>query len=492
MSINKIWIGIVVVSLIILILSFTLCGILQIKRAKDNILSATNKQALDEQLVLKEIFLELTDLYLKEETNPIAFENGIKNYFLQAADIVNGLPEFNTRDISYDLANNPYYYYNGIFYPYIGRSAMLTRGNYPIIGETLSSTSDILNFFSNRMPLEPLELLETGKSENSFSSNGQDLNTRKIDNRYIVIIRNDIELKNYANGSVEKYCIFTITDVTDIYKNISDMTLNYIWLGLICSIVGTVIIALFVKMSMRRTVQKHIAQLEDVAQRQQLFVRGLTHEIKTPLTSMLLHTDTLLTADLSAKAARNSLMHLYEQCRWTERLSQKLLMLLTTEENLDIRPIEASKLFNDVSKIMEDTLQKRNTPLVIECKIDTLEADYDLMKSLIINLVDNASKASEQGQEIKLRGYKSKNVYSENIVAESTNIIEVSDNGIGISKDELARVTDIFYMVDRSRSKKQGGSGLGLALVKRIADAHKVKLQIESELSQGTTVRVVF
>jgi len=245
--------------------------------------------------------------------------------------------------------------------------------------------------------------------------------------------------------------------------------------------------------NMRKTIDKHVAQLEDTAQRQQLFISGLTHEIKTPLASMMIHTDTLLTADLTLEESQNSLEHLYEQCRWMERLSQKLLILLTTEVNIEIRPVRVEELFEDVSKNMMERLQSQNTPLVIECEIDVLDMDYDLMKSLIINLVDNASKASKSGQEIKLRAYKNKSINTCNESLEVfTNIIEVSDNGHGIPEEEIDRVTDTFYMVDRSRSKKFGGSGLGLAIVKRIADAHNIKLKIESELSKGTTVKVVF
>ena len=87
------------------------------------------------------------------------------------------------------------------------------------------------------------------------------------------------------------------------------------------------------------------------------------------------------------------------------------------------------------------------TPLTIRCEADSVTGDYDLIKSLLINLIDNASKASEPGQHIHLRAYKK--------------TIEVSDNGVGIPEDSLPFVFDPFYMSDSSRSKKGGGSGLG-------------------------------
>ncbi|NLB43019.1 MAG: two-component sensor histidine kinase, partial [Clostridiales bacterium] len=96
----------------------------------------------------------------------------------------------------------------------------------------------------------------------------------------------------------------------------------------------------------------------------------------------------------------------------------------------------------------------------------------------LINLIDNASKASEAGQPIFLRA--------------RGKVIKVIDSGKGISKDEIPHATDPFYMADPSRSKAKGGSGLGLTLVKRIADAHNAQLIIESEVGLGTTVRLIF
>jgi two-component system phosphate regulon sensor histidine kinase PhoR len=135
-------------------------------------------------------------------------------------------------------------------------------------------------------------------------------------------------------------------------------------------------------------------------------------------------------------------------------------------------------LFKDVYDSTEETQKERNTPLLALCDTEYIVMDYDLMKSLLINLIDNASKASEPGMEIILRAHD--------------NTIEVSDRGVGMPAEEISRVSDTFYMADRSRSKKTGGSGLGLTLVKCIADAHGADLIIESESKVGTTVSVVF
>ena len=98
------------------------------------------------------------------------------------------------------------------------------------------------------------------------------------------------------------------------------------------------------------------------------------------------------------------------------------------------------------------------------------------MCSALVNLTENACKASSPGQTVILRAYDS--------------TLEVVDNGIGIPQEALGRITEPFYTVDKSRSKKHGGVGLGLALVQEIVRAHGAALEIDSTPGQGTTVRI--
>ena len=212
--------------------------------------------------------------------------------------------------------------------------------------------------------------------------------------------------------------------------------------------------------------------------RQQLFISGLTHEFKTPLTSIIGHSETLLYAKLSEDAAANSLQHIHEQCRWLERLTQKLLRLITLQEEIERREESVEELLEAVRESVAETLEGRQVGLSVTCESGTLAMDYDLTLSMIINLVDNASKASTPGQTVELLAYG--------------RTIEVRDRGIGIAGEEIDRIVEPFYMVDRSRSKRMGGSGLGLALDKTIADAHGARLLISSAPGQGTSVKVVF
>jgi len=110
--------------------------------------------------------------------------------------------------------------------------------------------------------------------------------------------------------------------------------------------------------------------------------------------------------------------------------------------------------------------------------MDTLVMDKDLLSNLLLNLIDNAGKASHSGGIIKLMA--------------QDNTIAVKDYGKGIPQAEIDKITQPFYMVDKSRSKKAGGIGLGLALADEIVRLHGAYLEFESAVGKGTTVKVVF
>lgn len=230
--------------------------------------------------------------------------------------------------------------------------------------------------------------------------------------------------------------------------------------------------------SMADAIEAQIETLHETAERQQAFINGLSHELKTPVTSIMLNSETLLSRKVSEKDMNRSLERIYDQSQWLERLSQKLMTLVMLQREISIRPERVPELFDAVRDTVAEALNEKNLGLAIDCRIEKLPMDFDLMRSALVNLVDNARKTSGSGQTIELRAYD--------------HMIEVTDHGKGIPKEEIARITEPFYMADRSRNKKNGGSGLGLALVKRIAEAHGAQLIIESVLSEGTTMRLTF
>lgn len=316
----------------------------------------------------------------------------------------------------------------------------------------------------------------------------------------------------------DQYSIYTVRDITDVYASISQLVWQFCVISAFCITAGIILVIILVLYAakplkelgfsvrriasgeyserakvktrdeigqlaqdfnrMAQAVQTHVETLKETASRQQLFIGALTHEFKTPLTSVIGHSETLLYTKMPRETVERSLFYIHEQCTWLERLTQKMLKLITLAEEIKLENKSVEELFDAVRINMEDTLIKRGVSLQSDCEIGGLPMDYDLLLSLIINIVDNASKASSSGQAVVMRAYG--------------HTIEVTDQGVGIPCEDLKMVFDPFYMVDKSRSKKMGGVGLGLAISKEIADAHGARIMIESTVGLGTTVKVIF
>lgn len=231
---------------------------------------------------------------------------------------------------------------------------------------------------------------------------------------------------------------------------------------------------------MAEQIENQVAELEEVSERRKQLLGSLAHELKTPMTSIIGYSDTLLHVKINEEQQKKALSHINNECRRLERLSGKMmnLMELYNNDSIHMEYYPVKQLLNQVVEIEKYHLQEKGIYLAVECAMDQLFIDVDLMESLLVNLVDNAMKASKEGDTIV-------------ILAEGTRIL-VKDCGKGIPADEIPKITEAFYMVDKSRSKKNGGIGLGLALCSQIAKLHGAVLEIKSELGVGTEISVVF
>lgn len=225
-------------------------------------------------------------------------------------------------------------------------------------------------------------------------------------------------------------------------------------------------------------VESHVQSLTEQNARQQLFIGSVTHEFKTPLTSLLLNVDTLRNVYLPEEMQQELLESMDGQLQWLKQMVHKLLKLISLHQSVQIKQASVQELLEQVRKITQGAMQKHGTVLEVSCKTETLPMDKDLLCSALVNLIENSAKASSPGQVIHLRA--------------EGNVLEVSDSGRGIPQKDLERVTEPFYMCDPSRSKTKGGFGLGLALVKEIAAVHRAALDIQSTPGVGTTVRMTF
>ena len=224
-------------------------------------------------------------------------------------------------------------------------------------------------------------------------------------------------------------------------------------------------------------------RLQDEVKRQEEFTAAFAHELKTPLTSIIGYADTIRQMELSPEETDMCADYIYRQGKRLQSLSYKLLeMTMAGKQEIAWKEIHVPSLLQEVKKTVETVFSEHQITLQAEAREGVIYGDRDLLGSLFINLADNARKASEPGQTVTLVGEPVSGGY----------LIRVSDNGKGIPKEELSRITEAFYMVDKSRSRKEGGAGLGLALCRKIIDLHQGGWQIESEPGRGTTVSVLF
>lgn len=232
--------------------------------------------------------------------------------------------------------------------------------------------------------------------------------------------------------------------------------------------------------TMVENIESYTDKLKKSARDRDDFVANFTHELKTPLTSVIGYADMLRTYELDADKRRECADYIYREGKRLEKLSANLLEIIVME-NSDIKCIDINTehLFKEIRGSVAFLLKKYGVKLHIKYEKAIIFAEPSLLKTLLYNLIDNACKASKEGQEIALLGKTDGERYC----------FSVSDCGRGIPKDELEKITQPFYMVDKSRSRKMGGAGLGLALCNEIARLHNSTLTIESEENVGTTVQ---
>lgn len=232
---------------------------------------------------------------------------------------------------------------------------------------------------------------------------------------------------------------------------------------------------------MAETVEQKILTLEDTAKRRELLLGALTHEMKTPMTAIIGFSDSLLSMPLTEEGRLEAAHEIHEAAVRTERLSQKMMQMISITDGPTLvkKMISTDALFAQVQESVTPMLDDKGLSLRLKQRLSLVEGDGDLLTSLLTNLIDNAAKASAVGKQITL------SAFAKNGEA----CLQVADEGAGIPADKVPLVTEPFYRVDKARSRKMGGAGLGLSLCQMIVQAHGGRLEIESELGSGTTVR---
>lgn len=234
--------------------------------------------------------------------------------------------------------------------------------------------------------------------------------------------------------------------------------------------------------SMAEQLEQDVTELEAAAKRQEAFTGAFAHELKTPLTSIIGYSEMLGTMELNSKERIECANYINQQGKRLERLSHKMLELVgIANGEIELKPFSIAALVHVVEEMFQKKLEKNNIALELHIEDETLLGEEDFITSLLFNLVDNSKKAIEKNGIIRIEGTREKDIYQ----------LSVLDNGCGISKDEVTRITEAFYMVNKSRARKEGGAGLGMALCDEIIKYHQWEWHIESEKGVGTKVEVM-
>lgn len=235
--------------------------------------------------------------------------------------------------------------------------------------------------------------------------------------------------------------------------------------------------------SMAGQLEQKICELKDAAQRQEMFMGSFAHELKTPMTSIIGYADTLRSRGLSEQQRFQAANYIFEEGRRLESLSLKLMDLIVLDkQEISMRPVFASDLFERVQRLVEPLLN--TSGIIFDCSFEegTFWGEPDLLQSLCLNLIDNARKAVGEDGMICFEGRADENSYT----------LCIQDNGRGMTEEDMSRVTEAFYMADKSRARKEGGAGLGLSLCRRIVELHGAKMEFVSKVSEGTAVTIRF
>ena len=266
-----------------------------------------------------------------------------------------------------------------------------------------------------------------------------------------------------AIGTGSPAVLVTAVDAADAFT--ARNTLLYGWLAVQAAVTAAALAAAC-----------HYEKLQALNDRQSRFVADLTHELKTPLTSMIGYADLLRSAPLDESRRRAAADAIYHESTRLESLSQQLLALQGLQtDGVTLGSVPVAAVFADVARSLPDAALDCDAPAGA-----AVRADRVLLADLLRNLVLNALHAEPKDGTVHLTCAEAGGQWR----------LTVRDNGCGIPAGALPHLTEPFYRVDKARARANGGSGVGLALCAEIAAAFGTKLEFESTPGEGTTVAI--
>jgi two-component system sensor histidine kinase VicK len=234
-----------------------------------------------------------------------------------------------------------------------------------------------------------------------------------------------------------------------------------------------------------------IMVLQDITQEHRLdnmrkeFVANVSHELKTPITTIKSYAETLMTNEVDQDTQHRFLSVIDRECDRMGRLVRDLLQL----SNIDYQKTKWNREDISIGEMLLDSINKlqllareknQRIETYIQPDLPNIRADRDGMEQVLLNILTNAIKYTEDNGTIKVDARN----------RDSFIDLRISDNGIGIPEEDVGRIFERFYRVEKGRSRDMGGTGLGLSIAKEIIEAHDGTIEITSKKNQGTLVRI--
>ena len=233
---------------------------------------------------------------------------------------------------------------------------------------------------------------------------------------------------------------------------------------------------------MSETIQKQFQALEEENAKKQQLMDNMAHELKTPLTSIYGYAEYLRYAKTAEEEKYEGLTYIMEESRRLAKMSETMLsMRLFEKEEREPTAVDLKAMSDHIEKILSGKLQEKNLTFTKEFKMQTVYGEEFLFVNLFRNLLENAIRASKPGGEIVFRAF----------LKEEKQVFEVVDYGIGMEESELEQITEAFYRIDKARSRKDGGVGLGLSVADLIVKKMEGTMTFLSAPGKGTKVTII-
>ena len=215
---------------------------------------------------------------------------------------------------------------------------------------------------------------------------------------------------------------------------------------------------------MTEKLEENVNALEEAAEEKDRFMGAFTHELKTPMTSIIGYAELLRTQELEEEDREDALNYIYSEAKRLENMALKLLQIFVSgKEDISLKVVDPKDMVEDIVTHLTPTLEAQNIKIICRTTEGKAKLEPDLIRTLILNIIDNARKAMDKKGRIRV---------DQKFTEENDGVIFIiTDNGKGMPPEAIKHITEAFYRVDKARSRQQGGAGLGLALVKKIVDS---------------------